>query len=111
MTDVLTAFVTSPVVVFLLALAAALILYWIGGEMAPRFVRQGGKAKAYTGGEDIPGKKYQVSYQFYHLALIFTVLHVTALIVATAFMAGAGVAAIIYLLIAAIAIAAVLVGW
>ena len=111
MSDALAAIVSSPLFVFLLCLLAALILYWLGGKMAPRFAAEGGKAKAYTGGEDIPGKKQHMSYQFYHLALIFTVLHVTTLVVATAFLAGAGVIAMFYLLIGATAVVVVLVGW
>lgn len=110
MSDPLTDIVASPLVVFLFALLAALIIYWLGGKMSPKFSAVGGKAKAYTGGENVPGKKQQVSYQFYHLALVFTVLHVTTLIVATAFLSGAGVVAIIYLLIGATAIVVVLAG-
>jgi NADH:ubiquinone oxidoreductase subunit 3 (subunit A) len=111
MTDLLMDIVTSPLLVFALTLLVAWILYWLGGKMSPSFLAEGGKAKAYTGGENIPGKKQRVSYQFYHLALIFTVLHVTTLVVATAFLAGAGIAAIFYLLIGTTAVVVVLVGW
>jgi len=111
MTDLLMDFVTSPLLIFALALLFAWAFYWLGGKMAPHFLIEGGKAKAYTGGENIPGKKQRVSYQFYHLALIFTVLHVTTLVVATAFFAGAGIAAIFYLLIGITAVVVVLVGW
>ncbi len=111
MTDILLMVVSSPLFVFALTLAVAWLLYALGGKMAPRFAPVGGKAKAYTGGEDIPGKKQHVSYQFYHLALIFTVLHVTTVVVATAFVAGANVAAIFYLLTGATAVVIMLVGW
>lgn len=110
MSDAVVEVVSSPLVVFMFALLAGLILYWLGGKMSPKFSAVGGKAKAYTGGEDVPGKKQQVTYQFYHLALVFTVLHVTTLIVATAFFSGAGVVAIMYLLIGAAAIVVVLAG-
>jgi len=111
LSDIFTLAATSPVFIFGLALLFAWFFHWLGGKMAPRFVISGGKAKAYTGGEDIPGKKQLVSYQFYHLALVFTVLHVTMVVVATAFFAGAGIAAIFYLLIGATAVVVVLVGW
>jgi NADH:ubiquinone oxidoreductase subunit 3 (subunit A) len=111
MTDALMMVVTSPLFIFALTLMVAWLLYSLGGKMAPRFVSEGGKVKAYTGGEDIPGKKQRVSYQFYHLALIFTVLHVTTVVIATAFFAGAGIAAIFYLLIGATAVFVMLVGW
>lgn len=111
MTDILMIVVSSPLVVFLLTLAIAWLLYSLGARMAPRFVPSGGKARAYTGGEDIPGRKHRVTYQFYHLALIFTVLHVTTVVVATAFFAGAGIAAMFYLLIGATAVIVMLVGW
>lgn len=111
MTSVLMMVVSSPLFIFPLTLLFAGFIYWLGGKMAPSFVADGGKAKAYTGGENIPGQKQQVSYQFYHLALIFTVLHVTAVVVATAFFASVGIAAIIYLLISATAVVVVLAGW
>ena len=111
MTDLLMDIVTSPVLIFAVALLFAWAFYWLGGKMSPRFLIEGGKAKAYTGGENIPGRQQHVSYQFYHLALIFTVLHVTTLVVATAFLAGAGIAAIFYLLIGATAVVVLLVGW
>ena len=111
MSDILTVVVTSPLFVFASALLFAWFFYWMGGVMAPGFVRSGGKPKAYTGGEDIPGQKQRMSYQFYHLALVFTVLHVTMVVVATAFFAGAGIVALFYLLIGATAVAVVLVGW
>lgn len=111
MSDFQTLFVTSPLFIFALALLFAWFFYWLGGKMAPGFVASGGKAKAYTGGENIPGKKQGMTYQFYHLALVFTVLHVTTVVVATAFFAGAGIVAMFYLLIGATAVVVVLVGW
>ena len=111
MSDIPTIIATSPLFIFAAALLFAWFFYWMGGKMAPRFIASGGKPKAYTGGEDIPGKKQRMSYQFYHLALVFTVLHVTMVVVATAFFAGAGIVALFYLLIGATAVVVVLVGW
>jgi len=111
MTDVVTSVISSPLFIFLLAIFVALIFYWLSGRISPLYLTKDGKGKAYTGGEDIPGKKYGVTYNFYHLALIFTVLHVIALVVATAMIGGSGIAAIVYLLIGVVAVIIILVGW
>ena len=74
----------SPPILFLLMLAAGLLVYAWAGRVAPPFHPTGAKAQAYTGGETLPGQTYQPGYQFFHAALFFTMLHIAALVVATA---------------------------
>ncbi|HEY5605147.1 MAG TPA: hypothetical protein VIL45_01355 [Thermoplasmata archaeon] len=74
----------SPFAIFAGMLAAGWLIYVWSGRVAPPFRPTGGKAKAYTGGEDIPGQAYQPGYQFFHVALFFTLMHVAAIVVATA---------------------------
>jgi len=74
----------SPPVAFLVFLAVFTLLYWIGGRMAPKANAVGGKRTTYACGEDIPGTKIQFGYRsFFMIALFFTMMHVSALVVAT----------------------------
>ena len=78
------AVLASPFVVFGGMVVAGWLMYWWSGRVAPPFRPTGGKAKAYTGGEDLPGQVFRPGYQFFHVALFFTLLHVAAIVVATA---------------------------
>jgi NADH:ubiquinone oxidoreductase subunit 3 (subunit A) len=74
-----------PVVTFGLALLVALLIYWLGGKMAAMPLRDAKyKLKAYACGEDFPGGKVEQSYGLFHVAFLFTILHVGVLVVATA---------------------------
>lgn len=74
----------SPPVAFLAFLVFAWLLYLVGGRMAPRLRRVGGKLTTYACGEDIPGVKVQFGYRlFFFIALFFTIMHVAALVLAT----------------------------
>jgi NADH:ubiquinone oxidoreductase subunit 3 (subunit A) len=74
-----------PVVTFGLALLVVLFIYWLGGKMAAMPFREArGKLKAYACGEDLPGGKVEQSYGLFHVAFLFTILHVGVLVVATA---------------------------
>ena len=75
---------TSPLLWFAAMVAGGWLLYLWASRVAPPFQATGRKAKAYTGGEDIPGQVYRPGYQFFHAALFFTMLHIAALVVATA---------------------------
>ncbi|MDD5677498.1 MAG: hypothetical protein PHW60_05830 [Kiritimatiellae bacterium] len=76
-----------PPIAFLLMLAGALILLWSlsifscpakGGAI-------GGKRKAYACGESMKENRGQPNYsQFFPFAFFFTIMHVLALVVATA---------------------------
>jgi len=75
----------SPPVAFLLMLAVAGLLYLLGRAMAPKLNKAGGKLTTYACGEDIPGVKVQFGYRlFFFIALFFTIMHVAALVIATA---------------------------
>ena len=75
---------TSPLLWFAAMVAGGWLLYLWASRVAPPFQATGRKAKAYTGGEDIPGQVYRPGYQFFHVALFFTIMHVAAIVVATA---------------------------
>jgi len=75
----------SPPVAFLLMLGGAGLLYLLGRAMAPKLNKAGGKLTTYACGEDIPGTKVQFGYRlFFFVALFFTIMHVAALVIATA---------------------------
>ena len=98
-------FLATPLVLFLAALAFAAILYRWGGALAPRRKPEGAKEEMYTGGEMAPKQVVRPSYQFYHIALFFTLLHVAALVLAT-FPGTAAWVALAYLGTIAVALAA-----
>ena len=59
-------------------------LYWLGGRIAPKGEQRAGKRQPYACGEDLAPPDVQLSYQaFFHLALMFGVLHLSALVVST----------------------------
>ncbi|HKZ99512.1 MAG TPA: hypothetical protein VJ326_07990 [Thermoplasmata archaeon] len=86
-----------------MALAGWLVYAW-SGRVAPRFRPTGGKAKAYTGGEDLPGQAYRPGYAFFHVALLFTILHVAAIVLATAPRGAIPWAALAYLLVVGLSV-------
>jgi hypothetical protein len=74
----------SPPVGFLVFLAIGFLIYLLGGRMAPKLKREGGKLATYACGEDMPGVKLQFGYRlFFFIALFFTMMHVAALVIAT----------------------------
>ncbi len=74
----------SPFVWFAVMVLAGWLLYLWSFRVAPPFRPEGSKTKAYTGGEALPGQAYQPGYQFFHVALFFTIMHVAAIVAATA---------------------------
>jgi NADH:ubiquinone oxidoreductase subunit 3 (subunit A) len=97
----------SPPVVFLLMLGAAALLYALGRAMGPKLNKAGGKLTTYACGEDIPGTKVQFGYRlFFFIALFFTIMHVAALVVATAPAGKVLLLAIFYLVVIFLAIMA-----
>jgi NADH-quinone oxidoreductase subunit A len=91
-------FLLSPPVAFFFFLAVAYLLYALGGEMAPKLNRTGGKLTTYACGENIPGYQVQFGFRlFYTFALFFTIMHVATLVIATIPMGKIVYAAIIYL--------------
>jgi len=96
---------TSPLLWFAAMVAGGWLLYLWASRVAPPFQATGRKAKAYTGGEDIPGQVYRPGYQFFHVALFFTIMHVAAIVVATAPHGVAPWAAGVYLGVIALSVA------
>jgi NADH-quinone oxidoreductase subunit A len=100
-------FLLSPPVAFLLMLAGAGLLYLLGRAMAPKLNKTGGKLTTYACGEDIPGVKVQFGYRlFFFVALFFTIMHVAALVVATAPAGKVLLLAVFYLVVIFLAIMA-----
>jgi NADH:ubiquinone oxidoreductase subunit 3 (subunit A) len=74
----------SPIVTFIVALIVIYILYLIAGRLGPKFKDTNYKTNNYACGEEHPKGITHQSYDFFHVAFFFTVLHVGALLIATA---------------------------
>jgi len=100
-------FLLSPPVAFVLFLAIAGLVYVLGKRMAPKPTDVGGKLTTYACGEDIPGTKIQFGYRlFFFVALFFTIMHVAALIIATAPSGKLALLAVLYLAVVFLSILA-----
>ena len=75
---------TTPVIIMVLAIATGFLLYAWSRSVAPPFIRSANKTMPYVGGEAIEAQAYQPGYQFFYVALFFTVVHVAALVIAIA---------------------------
>jgi NADH:ubiquinone oxidoreductase subunit 3 (subunit A) len=73
-----------PIVSFLIMLIIVFLLYLFAGTLSPKYTKAKYKLKSYACGEEFPSGKIQQSYNFFHVAFFFTVLHVGALLIATA---------------------------
>ena len=74
----------SPLLTFIVALVVVCVLYLFAGTLGPKFKKTKYKLKNYACGEAQPDEKVHQSYDFFHVAFFFTVLHVGALLIATA---------------------------
>jgi NADH-quinone oxidoreductase subunit A len=73
-----------PPIAFLIFFLASALLYLSGSLLEAKGKPSAGKKKPYACGEDIPAQKMQPNYEsFFPFALFFTIIHVTALILAT----------------------------
>jgi NADH:ubiquinone oxidoreductase subunit 3 (subunit A) len=74
----------TPFLTFLVILLVVVLLYLFAGRLEPPLHRTKYKTKSYYCGEEAPsvGEAHQ-SYDFFHVAFFFTILHVGVLIVAT----------------------------
>ena len=68
----------NPIVTFLIIFGIIFILFLFAGILGPKRSKAKYKLQNYSGG------KHQESYNFFHVAFFFTVLHVGVLLVATA---------------------------
>ncbi len=80
LTDVLT----SPFVLFAVAVAVGWLMYAWSRTIAPASTGGVNKQMPYVGGEAAVAQSYQPGYQFFYVALFFTLVHVAALVLATA---------------------------
>jgi NADH:ubiquinone oxidoreductase subunit 3 (subunit A) len=74
----------SPIATFLIILIIVYLFYLLAGTMGPKYTKAKYKLKSYACGEDYPGERLPQSYNFFHVAFFFTVLHVGALLIVTA---------------------------
>lgn len=75
---------TSPVIIMVCALGIAYLIYTWSRSIAPAVTRSGNKTMPYVGGEIAGAQVWQPGYQFYYVALFFTIIHVAVLVLATA---------------------------
>ena len=79
-----TAILFSPPVAFSVFLLVGLFLLWLGGKLAAQGHAHANKRQQYACGEPVPAARVQPDYAaFFPFALFFTIIHVTALIMAT----------------------------
>jgi NADH:ubiquinone oxidoreductase subunit 3 (subunit A) len=97
----------SPPIVFLIFLAACFLLFWLGGKLAPKSTDVGDKLEPYACGEDMPDNAIQINYRlFFYIALFFTIMHVSVLVVATVPAGALALLAVPYLLMISLSVAA-----
>jgi len=73
-----------PLTTFGISLLVVMFIYWFAGKLSAPKKEAKYKLKSYACGEDYPGGKMQQSYSLFHVAFLFTILHVGVLIAATA---------------------------
>jgi NADH:ubiquinone oxidoreductase subunit 3 (subunit A) len=66
------------------ALGIGYLIYAWSRTIAPAFTYSVNKTMPYVGGEVAEAQAWQPGYQFFYVALFFTVVHVAALVLATA---------------------------
>ncbi len=75
---------TSPVIIIAFALGTGYLIYSWSRTVAPAFMCTANKTMPYVGGEAAEAQAFLPGYQFFYVALFFTIIHVAALILATA---------------------------
>jgi NADH:ubiquinone oxidoreductase subunit 3 (subunit A) len=94
----------SPFVLYAIAMGIGLLVYLWARSLAPRPADIGDKRMPYVGGEAWEAQSYQPSYQFFYVAIFFTLAHVAALVIATAPPSASLYATVGYLVIIAVAV-------
>jgi NADH:ubiquinone oxidoreductase subunit 3 (subunit A) len=89
--------ILNPVVVFLVYLGVGMLVYLAGKALAPPLKDSGWKLMSYACGEAAPLGKLRPNYNFYHIAYLFTILHVGALVTCTSFGITTYILPVIYL--------------
>jgi|GEM_PF-482711 NADH:ubiquinone oxidoreductase subunit 3 (subunit A) len=75
---------TSPVIIMAFALGTGYLIYAWSCTIAPPFTPSVNKTMPYVGGEVAEAQSFRPGYQFFYVALFFTVMGVAALVLATA---------------------------
>jgi NADH:ubiquinone oxidoreductase subunit 3 (subunit A) len=96
--------VFSPFVLYGIAMGIGLLVYLWARRIAPAPADSGDKRMPYVGGEAWEAQSYQPSYQFFYVAIFFTLAHVAALVIATAPPSASLYATVGYLAIIAVAV-------
>ena len=74
----------TPLFAFLIFLLISYLIYLLGGALALKTKSQSAhKLSTYACGEEFDGGKIQQSFTLFHVAFIFTIIHIAALIIAT----------------------------
>jgi NADH-quinone oxidoreductase subunit A len=73
----------SPITIMAVALVIGCMIYWWSRTIAPVSAPSVNKTMPYIGGEVAVAQVWQPGYQFFYVALFFTVVHVAALVLAT----------------------------
>jgi len=78
------AWFSSPPVAFAVLSVAVAVLYWLSGRLAATGKDAPGKRLPYACGEDLLPGEARLSYRrFFRLALMFVVVHMGTLVIAT----------------------------
>ena len=97
-------FLLAPPVAFLIMLALAGGFSWLSSRFAAKGTPYAGKERAYACGQNVDVNKIQPDYEeFFPVAFFFTIMHVAALIIATA-PRGHWFAAAVFIAVAALAL-------
>ncbi len=94
----------SPFVIYAIAMGIGLLIYLWARTIAPAPADSGDKRMPYVGGEAWEAQTFQPSYQFFYVAIFFTLAHVAALVIATAPPSASLYATVGYLAIIAVAV-------
>jgi NADH:ubiquinone oxidoreductase subunit 3 (subunit A) len=78
----MTAVFSSPFVIFGVALAIGYLMYFWSRKVAPVTPDTPNKTMPYVGGEPMEAQVFEPGYQFFYVALFFTILHVAAMVLA-----------------------------
>lgn len=98
----------SPVVIFAIAVTIGYGLYAFSRVVAPRPAAAGAgdKTMPYVGGEAYSAQAFEPGYQFFYVALFFALVHMAALVLATAPPGVFPIAALAYLGLVAVGVIA-----
>ncbi len=107
---------TTPIMAFILSLAAAAILYGVGGRVSPPSKESKDKVLTYACGEDLPPVKASLSVKLFNYAALFLVLDVISIMLALSMgvsvfaVPGVGLLAVTYILLVLLSVSMLLRG-